>query len=155
MKPAAKAVIFALVVGVVWWWAIPRLRYTPTSSAGAHFFRVKRCAYERHETVEVRVSPDDPFVPDPAYHLLIKHIACMPGDTIEKRGLTYYCNGFVVATAKLRAKDGRSLTPWIPESNAIPPDRYFLATFSKDSYDSRYLGLFGKKDIVNCLCPIF
>jgi len=131
------------------------LRISPTSSAGYHIFIVKPCRFVRGEYVSVKISPDDPFVPDPVHTRLIKQIACLPREKIEKRGLNYYCNGKYIATAKLRSRDGRPLKPWIPPTHPIPPDYYFLANHNINSYDSRYLGLFHKNRIVECLYPLF
>ena len=157
-KDIPKAVITVLTVSLFWFYIIPHIRYSFTNSAGAHWFWVKdRCSYTRWELVEVRINPNDPFVPDPQHTLLIKHIACLPGETITKRGLSYYCNGHVfLGTAKLRAKDGRKLTPWTPAVKVIPEGYFFLSNpMCRDSYDSRYLGLFPKKAIVHCLRPLF
>ena len=153
-----KGFITVSIVALFWFYIIPHLRYSFTNSAGAHFFWVKkRCSYKRWELVEVRINPDDPFVPDPAHTLLIKHIACLPGETITRKGLSFYCQGHIfVGKAKTRAKDGRRLHVWKPDVKVIPKGKYFLSNpMCRDSYDSRYLGLFRKKDIVHCLEPIF
>ena len=153
-----KPVLTACTVAVFWFYVIPHIRYSFTNSAGAHLFWVKNsCSYSRWELVEVRVRPDDPFVPDPAHTLLVKHIACLPGETVTRKGLSFYCNGHIfLGTAKLRARDGRPLRPWRIKAITIPDGHFFLSNpQSRDSYDSRYLGLFSKQDVVHCLEPLF
>ena len=153
-----KPALTASVVALFWFYIIPHLRYSFTNSAGAHLFWVKnQCSYVRWELVEVRVREDDPFVPDPEHTLLVKHISCLPGESVTRKGLSFYCKGYIfLGRAKLKSHDGRALTVWTPDVTIIPENYFFLSNpQSPDSYDSRYLGLFPKSSIVNCLTPIF
>jgi len=157
-KELLKAALSVCTVLLFWFYVLPHLRYSFTRSAGAHLFWIKdRCSLKRWEFVEVKVRPDDPFVPDPRHTLLIKRITCLPGETIERRGLSFFCNGYLfVGKAKTRARDGRKLTPWTPDVKVIPEGYYFLSNPQcSDSYDSRYLGLFPRSAIVHCLTPLF
>ena len=138
---------------------MPRIRFSFTDSAGARLFWVKDfCSFQKGEFAEVRAPSNDPYFKSLKVPVerLVKRFSCMPGETISRQGLDFYCNNWWVARAKLRATNGEPLHPWTPDGNmTIPQNMYFMANPFLNSYDSRYIGLVHKKDILNCLIPIF
>jgi type IV secretory pathway protease TraF len=79
---------------------------------------------------------------------ITKLVACGTGDTIAVKGLEYYCNGRLIAKAKLTTRKGLVLKPFV-FAGRVPPNSFFALGHSfhreggrlvDDSYDSRYFG---------------
>jgi type IV secretory pathway protease TraF len=79
---------------------------------------------------------------------ITKLVACGTGDTIAVKGLEYYCNGRLIAQAKLTTRNGIVLRPFVFEGK-VPQNSFFALGHSfrrkgvrlvDDSYDSRYFG---------------
>ena len=155
-------VLVGIVAGYGFYYVFSHLRVSISPSAGFRIFWLKKnCEFVRGEYALVKPPPNDPHLISPSI-TLIKRFSCFPGEKVEKRGLRYFCyrtEGFVeeMATAKTRSRKGEPLEPWVPPRNpiVIPEGYYFMANPSKDSYDSRYLGLIPKERIIGCLLPLF
>jgi type IV secretory pathway protease TraF len=90
-----------------------------------------------------RTVPEEDGVRD-----ITKLVACGPGDAFSVKGLEYYCNGRLIAQAKLTTRNGIVLRPFMFEGK-VPPKMFFALGHSfrqeggrmvDDSYDSRYFG---------------
>ena len=81
----------------------------------------------------------DPILPDGVEHMT-KHVMCLPGDMLERRGLVFYCNGNRITEAKSHTRSGDPLTLFNWDVGRIPDGVFFAATPHPDGYDSRYYG---------------
>ncbi len=157
----ASFVLIGALIGIGLYLIYANLRISLSPSAGYRIFWMKdECDFVRREFALVKPPPGDPNLISDAI-LLVKSFACLPGEVIEKKGLKYFCHradGFVeeVAVAKTRSRKGKPLNPWEPPKNpmVIPDGYYFMANPTRDSYDSRYLGLVPRERIVGCLIPL-
>lgn len=78
---------------------------------------------------------------------LVKQVACISGDVLESRGLEYYCNGHLIATALERDSQGREIKQF-HFTGTIPDDKLFVLGENPKSYDSRYFGFIDKSKVV-------
>jgi signal peptidase I len=78
----------------------------------------------------------------------IKRVACEGGDRLTIADRNYYCNGNLLTTAKERKP--------FQFDGVIPQQMLFLLGDRDEvSYDSRYFGFIGKKDVVSVVYPLF
>lgn len=97
--------------------------------------------------------------------VLIKKIACMPGDVLEVRkaisGKTpedfqcayeYYCNGTLIGCSFKYTSQGHPLVSYT-KSGVL--DGYFVVGTHRRSYDSKYFGPIKKDHIIAKLKPLF
>ncbi|MFN4245749.1 MAG: S26 family signal peptidase [Brevinematia bacterium] len=123
--------------------------------------------FRLYDYVLVKTSEKDPFTKG---RILTKKITCTEGMALKVVNLDYYCcnspdSSFekcvYLGKAKLFSKKGERVTPFNPCNSTntciyvIPEGAYFLSTEHPDSYDSRYLGFFGKEDIISKIVPLF
>lgn len=66
----------------------------------------------------------------------IKYAEGVAGDTVRRVGNKFWVNDKLIGVAKPFTKAGIPLTP--SSAGVIRPGEYFVATPSKDSFDSRY-----------------
>lgn len=102
---------------------------------------------------------------------LTKKVMCMYPYRLKKEGLNFFCcdekKCWYLHTAVKTNIRGVVLNVFDPcvedkrnqyESSCvieIPKDKYYLGTEVPDGYDSRYLGLFDRSEIISVLEPIF
>ncbi|EGQ8101728.1 S26 family signal peptidase [Vibrio alginolyticus] len=84
---------------------------------------------------------------------LVKAVGCISGDTLQSRGIHFYCNGESLAMATIDNNDNPDLIP--ATFNGEIPEGYFFALGTHPlSYDSRYFGLVPVKN-TQPVIPIF
>jgi hypothetical protein len=95
-----------------------------------------------------RFSIENSFLPDGAT-TITKRFGCMPGDTLETKERSHYCNGIYMDTAKEKAITGEDL-PVFVFNGAIPEGSAYMSGSHADSFDSRYWGFLdmSRKDII-------
>lgn len=138
-------------------------------SVGRHYFKRVQCPepLERWGFLEIKSPENDPFIPCANKMNLIKRIACLPGETVIRRKLEYWCKDAEgqlhhLGKVKLKSCDGRVLHPFMYDP-AKPKATYTLAEDEifvigkpiESSYDSRYIGPEPQKNILACLEAIF
>lgn len=144
--------------------------YSITDSVGAHLFIRTACPswpdFQRWQLVEIPVPADDPHLPTGVRHL-IKRAGCLPGETIVRRGITYFCrtrhgNEVQLGDVKFRSVRGKKMAPWMYDplrdlqQYQVKKDELFLFGIpSPGSYDSRYLGPVERGKIWGCLTAVF
>ena len=146
--------------------------FSITPSAGARFFIWTPCPRRlaRWQCVEVVPRPHDPILPHPedgyAYRL-VKHIGCLPGETIIRHGLDFWCltrhkRLLSMGRTKLRAWNGKKLVPFTytpgkksAEYRLSGKEVFLVGDLTPESYDSRYFGPLAKTRIVSCLKSLF
>ncbi len=166
--PKIALLIVFLLGGMLWglplYYITNNLRISVTPSVNAFLFlKKKECSYERFECAEIEPPENDPNLPPVKGITLIKMFSCLPGETVEVKGLEYYClqkDGIrrLMGKAKTVSRKGKPLTPWKPPRGnkyVLPEGYFFMVNPNKDSYDSRYLGPIPKRKIISCLQPIF
>lgn len=95
--------------------------------------------------------PANPYYRDIGF---VKIVAGVPGDVVRREGRVFFVNDRRIGAAKPRSRKGEPLEPG--PTGVIPPDRYFVFTPHKDSYDSRYqdIGWIGRDRIVGVARPL-
>jgi len=79
--------------------------------------------------------------------IFTKYIRCIEGDTLNTKGLNYYCNGKFIGKARTHDSKGRSIKNFV-FNGVIPKGKYFAMGTHPKSYDSRYWGFVSKRDII-------
>lgn len=103
-------------------------------------------------TVAVLVSPNDlqkndivtfyyehPFLGDKKLRL-VKRVKCLPNQYLLIQARNVFCDGVFLGVAKAYRENGEAY-PVFTYDGLIPTRKYFLFGDSKDSFDSRYIGL--------------
>ncbi|MDR0454459.1 MAG: S26 family signal peptidase [Deferribacteraceae bacterium] len=85
--------------------------------------------------------------------LLLKKIICTSGSVLEKVNGCFYCDKILLNCAKTYDKKGNP-TPVFTHSGVIPANHYFVTGEHPDSFDSRYIGLITKKQILSAVKPL-
>lgn len=166
-RPSAK-ILFGilpvfLVCGLAAYGLATHLIISATPSAGARVLLRRGCpeTLRRFELLEFLPPENDPIVPRGIK--LIKHAVCFPGERIVHRGKHFLCltregRALDLGPVKFRTRDGRPLTPWLPENSeaVISPGYIFVAgDGTPHSYDSRYFGPIPMKRVLSCPVPLF
>ena len=109
-----------------------------TESVEGKIFKIQQGqAIERGSIV---IFPwNDPVLPDGVEHMT-KHVMCLPGDTLEREGLVFICNGRSITRAKTHTFSGDPLSVFDWPGGPVPEGVFFAATTHPDRYDSRYYG---------------
>ena len=136
------------------------LSFSATNSVGYHLFYITKHVKKTHRWDYVLFPIPKSNIKEIQKELktfktriLVKQIACLPGDKLTVKGRKFYCNGRYLCTAKIKALDGEKIKHF--KFNGIIPRGYFFA-FGNDinSYDSRYYGLMPFKTIIAQAYPI-
>jgi conjugal transfer pilin signal peptidase TrbI len=98
------------------------------------------------------VPPPNPYYP--SGFRFAKEVAGVPGDEVVVRGRDFYINGRFVGQAKTHDQKGAAVQ--MSTSGLIPPDKYFVVTPHRDSFDSRYalVGLIDRKALIGKAYPV-
>lgn len=166
---AAASILFTFLFMLGGRVAARYVTFSISPSAGAHFFLRVRCPEKpaRWQCVEVIPDPHDPFIPHPGEFHLVKHIGCLPGETVIRRGLVFWCRTrdgqlLFLGKTKLKAHDGRRLTPFtfaprkeVTEYRLPGKSLFLVGDLQPHSYDSRYFGPVPDERVVSCLKPLF
>ena len=80
---------------------------------------------------------------------ITKRFGCMPGETLETKDRSHYCNGLHLDTAKEKSISGVDL-PVFVFNGVIPEGFAYMSGYHHDSFDSRYWGFLdmSRKDII-------
>ena len=78
--------------------------------------------------------------------MFIKYAECLPGNTLNVKGLKYYCNGKYFATAQKTDSKGIPVKHFV-YNGVIPKGKVFMYAPHPRSYDSRYWGFLDESDI--------
>ncbi|MEA3373742.1 MAG: S26 family signal peptidase [Campylobacterota bacterium] len=97
--------------------------------------------------VEFPLGFDSPYKKYKKDSMFAKQLACVPGDLLETKGLEYYCNDFLIATALTHDSKGKAITQYFNFNGVVPEGQYFARGIHSHSYDSRYWGFLEKKQI--------
>ena len=163
MWRSKKGVIAALVVVislVLLHSLFNHLSFSATDSVGYHLFyitkhfkKIKRWEYVLFPMPKSNIKEIQKEVRTFKTRMLVKQVACLPGDRLTVKGRKFYCNGKYLCTAKVKALDGEKIKHF--KFNGVIPKGYFFA-YGNDvnSYDSRYFGLVPIKDITAVAEPI-
>lgn len=81
----------------------------------------------------------------------IKRVAGLAGDTVCANGATIFLNGKAVAVKLPNDKKGRSLPAWDGCRVLQPGDVFLLMPDVPDSFDGRYFGPVGRRQIIGRL----
>ncbi len=85
----------------------------------------------------------------------IKKVGCIPGDTLERKGDDFFCNG---KSLNVVIETTTSTGEKLPEFNfngIVPAGSYFMMGTDKRSFDSRYYGFVNEKDSIYAGLPIW
>lgn len=98
------------------------------------------------------------YLPDGAQ--ICKEVLGLPGDTIRQTGdglaLEYGGSWMSLGTILHQDSKGRPVPPQNWGVTQIPPGKYYLGSLRiRTSFDSRYLGLVERSDILERVYPIF
>jgi conjugal transfer pilin signal peptidase TrbI len=95
-----------------------------------------------------RFTIKNEFLPDTAT-TITKRFGCMPGQLLETRDRSHYCDGRYLDTAKERSIKGADL-PVFMFNDVIPNGFAYMSGYHHDSFDSRYWGLLdlSREDII-------
>lgn len=107
------------------------------------------------KTPETQIARGD-YVLAPAQHPLIptdypyltKYALCVEGDVLDYRDGAFFCNGELMLRVKRRTRAGAPLEAFSWPGGTIPQGKIFIGSRHPDGFDSRYLGLFEKRDLV-------
>ena len=153
-------VVLFLVVAELFW---KHISISATNSVGYHVFYVsyQPTDIRKGEYAVIKVNVKSFNVKEVRNefrkfktNLIVKQIACVPGDNLTVKGYVFYCNGKFLARAKKTALDGEKLTHF-KYNGIIPKGFYFAYGKDKNSFDSRYFGFVSRKEIVGIAYPIF
>lgn len=124
-----------------------------SDSLNGHVYVVTRNgSVEKGDILGFRWKGDQYYAPGAVF---IKIVVGVQGDRIETKGNQVFVNGELVAIAKNKTKTGDTLS--IIQPQVIGKGQYFVATPSKDGYDSRYsqVGLVDEKRIMGKAYEVF
>lgn len=137
----------------------PRLVWNFTESVPVGLYSVERATPVKGDVLVL--NPEgrardvlQTFGALPSGHLLLKHLAAAPGDTVCRNKMMITINGAVAAIARPRAHDGRALPAWSGCRSLLPGEIFLLAPHPA-SFDSRYFGVVDDSQIVGVAHPIF
>ncbi len=163
MWKSKKGIITVLIVVVslvLLHFLFNHLSLSATDSVGYHLFyitkhfkKIKRWDYVLFPMPKSNIKEIQKETRTFKTRILVKQVACLPGDRLTVKGRKFYCNGRYLCTAKIKALDGEKIKHF--KFNGVIPKGYFFA-YGKDknSYDSRYYGLVPIKDITAVAEPI-
>lgn len=140
------------------------LQYNRTDSEPKGFYLAHRHVSEvtRGELVCFKYRPPDwalgRYLPPGAQ--ICKQVLGLPGDTVRQSGmhLSLEHDGSTTDLGEMLTADskGRSVHPLPWGVTAIPPGKYYLgSTRIMTSFDSRYLGLIDKSDVIEQIYPLY
>ncbi|HVJ34887.1 MAG TPA: S26 family signal peptidase [Terriglobia bacterium] len=86
---------------------------------------------------------------------LVKRVAGLAGDTICAEGVTVFLNGKPVATRRSSDNKARPLPSWEGCRVLLPGDVFLLTVDAPDSFDGRYFGPVGRRQIIGRLVPLW
>ena len=123
------------------------INFSPSISGYLFWVEKGRRDFSPGDYVLIKFSPErhDPYIQN---GYVGKRIGCMPGQTLERKGLAFYCNGKLIAVAKTHSISGKPLHPFDWTKGKIPPGYYFVYGEHPYSWDSRYYGFVSEKEIV-------
>jgi type IV secretory pathway protease TraF len=142
-----KAYGIVLPIGLFAWWAVPQLSLVMTPSIDAWVIRKAPGPIHRGDLVSFTlVHP----MAGPKPVSVTKYALCFPGDRIDMieqpsktKGTfdgVYFCNGKLLGQSKPRARNGKPLDHWRPDTVIMPANAIFVGSSYKDGFDSRYYG---------------
>jgi len=154
------------VLSSILWVFTTHFRYSFTNSCGAHFFWKTDCPEPLFRNTFVSFTPrPNPILPE-YVHSLIKRIFCLPGESVVRKELHYWCraNGMFIdmGKTKLKSRKGKPVTPFLYDrhrnhaSYVLEDGEFFVVGLPvPDSYDSRYFGPIPKERIEGCYIALF
>ena len=163
MWKSKKYAITALAVTVslvLLYYLFNHLSFSATDSVGYHLFyitkhfkKIKRWDYVLFPMPRSNIKEIQKETKTFQTRILIKQVACLPGDRLTVKGRKFYCNGRYLCTAKIKALDGEKIKHF-RFNGKIPKGYFFAYGKDKNSYDSRYFGLVPMRDITAVAEPI-
>lgn len=154
-KLSKKQWLLAIVCIILGYMAsfIPgRITITKTDSVKYHIFwsvKANAAKLKRGDYIRFKKSINlDWYECDPCS--IVKRVGCMPGEDLQKKGDSFFCQGEFIAKQNGEVKQ-RSFT----YNGKIPPQHLFVIGDNQKSYDSRYFGFIKTEDIDANLIPIF
>ncbi len=130
------------------------INFSPSISGYLFWIEKGHRDFSPGDYVLIKFTPErhDPYVQN---GYVGKRIGCMPGQTLERKGLAFYCDGKLVAVAKTRSISGKPLRPFDWTKGKVPEKHYFVVGEHPYSWDSRYYGFVSDKEIVAKEVKIF
>jgi conjugative transfer signal peptidase TraF len=125
----------------------PSLRYTV-------FYLTRATGHEIHKGDYVLFQLDHPMTKELKFNKAVKEVVCEGGDMLAVRGGDFFCNGVLLGRAKDRSLKGEKADQF-RYSGIVPAQSLFVMGHSIDSFDSRYFGFIGIKDVENRAQPLF
>lgn len=112
------------------------------------------------DLVALRPSPDlGRFLAERHYvevnALLIKPVAAVSGATVCRSGARVMVDGRPVASALPRDRFGRPLPTWSGCRRLAADQLFLIASYRRDSFDSRYFGVVDRQGIVGRARPLW
>lgn len=86
---------------------------------------------------------------------LVKRVAGLGGDTVCADGETVFLNGTSIATRFLTDKTGRPMPGWEGCKLLQSGDYFLLNAEAPTSFDGRYFGTVGRRQIIGRLVPLW
>lgn len=154
------------VLALVVWAFTAHFRFSFTNSCGAHFFWKIECPVKLRRGLYVSVTPtkNDPYLPEYVRYLM-KRIYCLPGETVERKGLHFWCRTremkYDMGLTKLKTRKGKAIRPFTYGAGAsanytLAGDEIFVLGLPVPaSYDSRYFGPVKRERIEGCYKALF
>ena len=120
-----------------------------TDSFPQNYFIVKKQFNEQDlnlgAIITARVDFKNPYVE--IGKKLVKQVTCPSGSVLETRGLEYFCNGYLIATALVKDSQGNEIKQF-HFTGTVPDNMLFVTGENPKSYDSRYFGFIAKDKVV-------
>ncbi len=159
-KKHIVAVVTVIVSLIFLHFFFNHLSFSATDSVGYHLFyitnhfkKIKRWEYVLFPIPKSNIREIQNELKTFKTRILVKQVACLPGDRLSVRGRRFYCNGKYLCTAKIKALDGEKIKHF-KFNGKIPKGYFFAYGKDKNSYDSRYYGLVPIKNIISIAKPI-
>lgn len=159
-KKYALTAVAVVVLLVFLHFLFNHLSFSATDSVGYHLFyitkpykKIKRWDYVLFPIHRTNIKEIQKEMKSFKTIILVKQVACLPGDNLTVKGRKFYCNGKYLCTAKIKALDGERVKHF-KFNGRIPKGYFFAYGKDKNSYDSRYYGLVPIKNVISVAKPI-
>lgn len=148
LLPLAVVLVLSMALLVAY---LTGLRVNPTASMPVGLYRLCPDTPRRGDVVSLELAPGTPYAELAAergylghgnVHPLLKRLAALPGDFVERCSSGVLINGVLQPHSQLREQDraGRSLPSFLPQGE-VPEGQALVLCDNPDGFDGRYFGL--------------
>lgn len=154
LKKKWHVIPVSLLIFTVIYVVFSNFHFTLTDSLDEHVFLIdtRFPQIKRGDYVTLDVTYPYGKVPEDIY--VTKEVGCLPGQLLEVKGLSFYCDGTYLGSAKEETMSGKK-TKVFKYDGLIPYGKLFLTGPHQYSFDSRYFGLVEVTKLKMLLKPVF